>query len=298
MKPAYPTDQVRRTFRRILSGDENGRPPWVRALGEPGDAGWFEPGSAIWEVNGSLATLVGGIRALLMQACHPLALAGVEGHSSYRHDPLGRLQRTNMFLTTTTFGSTRLARQATEAVNSVHQSVFGTSPDGRSYAATDPHLLLWVHLGLVDSMLVAAQHFHQRDVDADAYVAQMAVVGEAVGVRQPPHSEAELHRALVSYQGELETSTSARSVAKFLQFPRRALPLGAWAPYVLLSRVAVDLLPQQAAIELDVPRRSNLAQAANHRLCAGLLRTLRPIVGEYSQAALLSYRRLGLVAPQ
>ena len=61
-------DVVRRTFRIILSGDPDGEPPWVKALGEPGDAGWFGPGSAAWQVNGSLATLVGGLNALVNSA--------------------------------------------------------------------------------------------------------------------------------------------------------------------------------------------------------------------------------------
>ena len=144
----------------MLSGDPDGQPPWVEALGEPGDAGWFGPGSATWQVNGSLATLVGGIRALLIQACHPLALAGVEQHSSYRQDPLGRLQRTNHFVTTSTFGSTPLAEAVTARVRRVHQAVSGTTVDGRRYAAGDPHLLMWVHVGLVDSMMVAAERYH------------------------------------------------------------------------------------------------------------------------------------------
>ena len=129
------TDPIRRTFRTILSGDPAGEPPWVKAIGRPGDAGWFGPGSAAWLVNGSLATLVGGPRALLMQACHPLALAGVEQHSTYRDDPLGRLQRTNLYVTTSTFGTTELAMQTADMVTRVHQRVAGVAPDGREYSA-------------------------------------------------------------------------------------------------------------------------------------------------------------------
>jgi uncharacterized protein (DUF2236 family) len=156
-------DAIRRTFRVILSGDENGEPPWVKAIGEPGDAGWFGPGSATWQVNSSLATLIGGLRALLLQACHPLALAGVEQHSTYRQDPLGRLQRTNRYVTTSTFGTTDLADQAADVVRSVHQRVNGVAPDGRSYSAEDPRLLLWVHLGLTDSMLTAYRSFRGQE---------------------------------------------------------------------------------------------------------------------------------------
>jgi len=292
-----PIDPIRRTFRRILSGDEEGRPAWVRALAEPGDAGWFEPGSAIWQVNGSLATLVGGIRALLLQACHPLALAGVEQHSSYRDDPLGRLQRTNMFVTTTTFGSTTLATRATQMVKAVHQRVAGETADGRRYSAEDPHLLMWVHIGLVDSMLAAAQKYHWQGVDADAYVAQMAVVGRHLGVIDPPTSQTELRATLSSFDDELVSSRSARNVASFLQFPGRALPAGAIPGYMLLSRAAVDLLPPSAIPILRVPDRSTLQRRVNELACTAMLRSLLPIVGRHSQATLLSYERVGVSPP-
>ena len=287
-------EQVRRTFRRILSGDDEGQPPWVQALGEPGDAGWFGPQSTVWAVNGSLATLVGGVRALLLQACHPLALAGVEQHSSYRTDPLGRLQRTNMFVTTSTFGSSAQAEGATSLVRRVHQTVVGQAADGRTYSAADPRLLMWVHVGLVDSMLVAAQRYHPSPVSADSYVAEMARVGEAVGVINPRLSETELKAELASFAGELAGGKDAESVAQFLRFPGRALPVGAWAPYLVLSRSAVDLLPGWAHQVLKTPQRPASVQRANELACRTMLRGLRGIVGSYSQATLLSYARLGV----
>lgn len=295
--PRPVANAVGRTFRRILSGDDEGRPAWVLALGEPGDAGWFGPTSTAWQVNGSLATLVGGVRALLLQACHPLALAGVEQHSNYREDPLDRLQRTNRFVTTTTFGSSVLAKEACARVSAVHESVFGAAPDGRSYSATDPHLLLWVHVGLVDSMLVAAQHYHGEPVNADAYVAEMAVTGRAVGVLQPPESEVDLREVLASFRDELSADDSARDVSRFLQFPGRALPFGAWVPYAVLSRAAVDLLPDWAAETLDAPHRSAATRASDAATCRAMLHVLQRVLGTHSQAALLSYARVG-VAPR
>jgi uncharacterized protein (DUF2236 family) len=291
------TEQVRRTFRRILSGDDEGQPDWVRALGEPGDAGWFGPRSATWEVNGSLATLVGGVRALLLQACHPLALAGVEQHSSYREDPLGRLQRTNLFVTTTTFGSSQQAADATARVRRVHETVAGHADDGRPYSASDPRLLMWVHVGLVDSMLVAAQRYHPTGVRADDYVAEMAVVGESLGVEGSPTTELGLKDALASFTGEVRGGPNAEAVAAFLQFPGRALPIGAWAPYAVLSRAAVDLLPDWAHEVLATPRRRQLERSANAGTCQVMLRALQRVVGPYSEATRLSYARLGLEPP-
>lgn len=287
-------DVVRRTFRIILSGDPDGEPPWVKALGEPGDAGWFGPGSAAWQVNGSLATLVGGPRALLLQACHPLALAGVEQHSTYRTDPLGRLQRTNLYVTTSTFGSSVQAEQTAAMVRGVHKRVSGTAPDGRHYSAQDPRLLLWVHIGLTDSMLVAYQRFGRGTVDADQYVAEMGHLARALGVENPPTTVRELAEAFDSFRDEIGGGPEARAVAKFLRFPGRALPVGAWAPYEVLARSSTDLLPHWAHEILGLRARPSAVETINTGVCATTLRSLQAILGSRSRAVDLAYERLGI----
>lgn len=284
-------DPVRRAFRRILSGDPDGTPAWVQRLGEPGDDGWFGPDSTIWQVHSSLATLVGGVRALLLQACHPLALAGVEQHSSYRSDPLGRLQRTNLFVTTTTFGTSQQADAVAASVRRVHEQVVGVAPDGRAYAASDPNLLLWVHLALTDSMLVAAQHYHGQPVDADAYVKDMAATGRAVGVVDPPLSEGELKSAVDGMRPQLQGSPTAREVARFLQWPGSALPAPALPAYAVLARAAVDSLPPWVQPVLGTPNRSAALRRVDEGSCRMLLRALSSVLGQRSMAVELAQRR-------
>ena len=77
-----------------------------------GDDGLFGPDSVAWRVHGELATLIGGLRALMLQTLHPLAMAGVADHSAFRSDPFGRLQRTAGFLAATVFGTTDDADRA------------------------------------------------------------------------------------------------------------------------------------------------------------------------------------------
>jgi uncharacterized protein (DUF2236 family) len=101
----------------------------------------------------------GGIRALLLQSLHPLAMAGVAGHSGFKGDPWGRLQRTSEFLATTTFGTVEHATKQIQRVRRIHERVRGTAPDGRPYAASDPHLLRWVHITEADSFLTAYQRY-------------------------------------------------------------------------------------------------------------------------------------------
>ncbi|MEP7090870.1 MAG: oxygenase MpaB family protein, partial [Nocardioidaceae bacterium] len=140
---------------------------------------WFEPGSPIQQVHGDASMFVGGIRALLMQSLHPLAMAGVMDHSGFEGDPWGRLQRTSYFLAVTTFGTAADAEKMVAAIRSVHETVVGTAPDGRAYAASDPHLLRWVHIAEIDSFLTAHQRYGAQPLDAeecDTYVAQTARV--------------------------------------------------------------------------------------------------------------------------
>ena len=86
---------------------------------------WFAPDRPIRRVHGDASMFVGGLRALLLQSLHPLAMAGVAGHSGYRGDPWGRLARTSYFLAATTFGPDAEARETIERIKSVHARVRG-----------------------------------------------------------------------------------------------------------------------------------------------------------------------------
>ena len=72
----------------------------------PGDPGLYGPDSEVWQVHGDFPSMLcGGVAALLLQMLHPLALAGVWDHSTFREDMLGRLRRTSQFIAVTTFGN-------------------------------------------------------------------------------------------------------------------------------------------------------------------------------------------------
>ncbi|MCW2686118.1 MAG: hypothetical protein JWR37_1008, partial [Mycobacterium sp.] len=148
---------VRETLGRSLFGLVAGpEGPTNRArIHEAPGPRWFADDRPIRRVHGDASMFVGGLRALLLQSLHPLAMAGVAGHSDYRGDPWGRLQRTSTFLAVTTYGPAADAQRAVDRVRGIHQQVRGVAPDGRPYHATDPHLLEWVHIAEVDSFLLA-----------------------------------------------------------------------------------------------------------------------------------------------
>jgi uncharacterized protein (DUF2236 family) len=218
------------------------------------DPGLFGPGSPVWQVHGDASMLIGGLRALLLQTLHPLAMAGVAEHSDYRRDPWGRLHRTGHFVGSTTFGTTATAERAIEAVRRVHRPIHGFAADGRPYAAEDPHLMLWVHLTEVDSFLQAHRRYGEgrlRDADADRYVAQMAEIARRLGTEEPPTDVASLQQALEDFRPELAAGAQAREAVRFLLVP--PVPLVARGAYGLIAGAAIGLLPPWARRMLWLP---------------------------------------------
>ena len=238
---------------------------------------WFDEDARIRQVHGDASMFVGGIRALLLQSLHPLAMAGVMDHSGFEGDPWGRLQRTSYFLAVTTFGTAADADRMVAAVRSVHERVVGTAPDGRAYAASDPHLLRWVHVAEIDSFLAAHQRYGAEPLAAegrDAYVADAARVAEALGVTDPPRSEAELQQQLADFRPELEGTPAARQTARFLLLDP-PLPLPARVPYAGLAAAAVALMPVWARRELLLPYLPVTERLLVRTTGAALTKTIR-----------------------
>jgi len=190
-----------------------------------GDDGFFGPASVAWRVSADLASPVAGLRSLLMQALHPLAMAGVDQHSGWRRDPAGRLAATMAYLATVTFGDRAAAEQAAARVRRIHEHVRGTDAvTGRRYAAGDPALLLWVHAAMVDSVLAAGSLAGTAlsAADSDRYVAEMVTAAELAGVPRHlvPSNVPELGLYIASVRPALRcTPAAAESVAFLLDPP-------------------------------------------------------------------------------
>lgn len=243
---------IGRELRTILAGDA----PVVRDLNAPveGDPGLFGPDSVTWRIHADGSMLVGGIRSLLVQMLHPLAMAGVAEHSDYRKRPDVRLVRTAQFVATTTFGTTEQAEQAFAMVERAHRPVVGVAPDGRPYAANDPHLIAWVHHAEVDSFLRAYRRYGAEPLsaaDADRYVAEMAVVCERLGGESPARSVDDLETWMESVRPELGGNEQSRAAARWLL--RAPLPLAARPAFAVLAPAAIGLLPPWMRRELDLP---------------------------------------------
>jgi len=216
---------------------------------------WFPGDSPIARVHGDASMFVGGIRALLLQTLHPAAMTAVSEHSGFRGDMWGRLARTSRFLAVTTFGTADDAQQAVDAVRAIHDRITGTLADGTPYAASDPHLLKWVHVAEVDSFLLAHTVYGKEPLDRagrDEYVAQTAEVARRLGVLDPPTTEAELKATLAAYRPELRGTPQAREAVSYLLF-RPPLPLPARAPYAVLVAAGIGLMPRWTRLPLRLP---------------------------------------------
>jgi uncharacterized protein (DUF2236 family) len=248
---------VRQTLGRSLFGmvaGPDGPANRARIHETPGPR-WFDEGRPIRQVHADASMFVGGLRALLLQSLHPLAMAGVAQHSDYRGDPWGRLQRTSTFLAVTTFGPAADAQRAVDRVRGIHQHVRGVAADGRHYQASDPHLLEWVHIAEADSFLLAHQLYGAAPLDQsgrDGYVADTARVATALGVPDPPLTEKALRMRIEAFRPELSSTPAAREAARFLLLTP-PLPIAARAPYGLLAATSVSMLPAWARMPLLLP---------------------------------------------
>lgn len=246
---SWLADQVRT---RVVGSDAPARHAELFETDEPG---WFADDAPIRRVHADASMFVGGLRALLLQSLHPLAMAGVAEHSDYRRDPWGRLQRTADFLAATTFGPASQAQRAVDTVRRVHRRVVGTAPDGRAYSANDPHLLEWVHVAELDSFLAAHDRYGAQPLvgdERDRYVAEAGVVARALGVVDPPVTEAQLRARLAAFRPELEGTREARAAARYLLL-QPPLPVAARAPYGMIAGAAVALLPAWTRLPLGLP---------------------------------------------
>ncbi len=250
---------VRRTLAKGLRGKVAG-PDGAKAaarIWQTEGERWFADGDPIWRVHADASMFIGGVRALLLQSLHPLAMFGVAEHSGYQDDPWARVQSTSTYLAETTFGTIEHAEAAIDKVRGIHRFVRGTAPDGRAYAADDPELLLWVHVAEIDSFLTAQQTFSTHPLDdseADTYVAQAAVAATRLGVQDAPMTVAGLRATIERFRPDLAVTPAALDAARLVLHEP---PLAWWGRpvYSCVSTAAVSTLPVWARDMIGVRSR-------------------------------------------
>ncbi len=227
-----------------------------------GDPGLFGPDSICWKVHADFPSMLcGGIGALMLQMLHPLALAGVWDHSSFRQDMIGRLRRTSQFIAGTTFAATADAQWLIERVREIHCQVHGHAPDGRPYSANDPELLTWVHVAEVRSFMAGYLRYGDPDLsaeDQDRYFDEVASIAEALGAENVPRNRQQIEAYIERMRPQLCFDSRTAEVLRLLlaaPAPNRLTrPVG-----YLMARAGLDLLPEwgreMAGVRLSRPQR-------------------------------------------
>jgi len=254
------------------------------------DPGLFGPDSVTWRVMREPLLMFGAARALLMQAAHPLVAQGAIDHSTYETDPFGRFERTVLWVTMVSFGTTAEARRASTRVNALHRRVRGElpaehatggSPAGQPYAGTEPGLLRWVHASFVDTMLVAHDAL-VGGLDArsrDAFVVEWNTVAALMGVPPRLHfrNAAQLERYVAGQigAGVAVPGPGSQKVARTVLHPPVATPL-ARPGLELLAFLSTGLLPE--AVRSGYGIGWTPAHEAAHRATCLWLRSVRPVL--------------------
>ena len=255
----------------------NGRAGAARVAGKPGgvpvpagphDWGLFGPGSVSWKVHRSPVLLVGGLRALIIQSLHPLAMAGVAQHSGYLERPLRRLQRTAQYVATVVFGDTGSAERSAAMVRRVHSRVKGTDPiTGRPYSAEDPETMVWVHCVEIHSFLAAYRAYGGRltDAEQDAYLAEQVRAARLLGIPREivPSSRAGYRAYFERMRPGLCVSEAARNAIELCVDPplkRELLPHQ--ATLRMMGAAAVAITPGHIVRLAGLERRRPVYAAA------------------------------------
>ncbi|MGA7508787.1 MAG: oxygenase MpaB family protein [Erwinia billingiae] len=254
----------------------------------PGDPGLYGPDSVIWRVHGDFSSMLcGGISALLMQMLHPLALAGVWDHSTFRSDMMGRLRRTIQFIAVTTFGNTVDAQTLIERVKRIHLQVTGVDAQGVEYAASDPRLLTWVHVAETSRFLASHVRYKNPQLslaEQDRYYAEAAVVAEALGAEQVPKSVHEVEAYLLAMQPQLRCDERTREVLSILM----NAPAPSWQARPAMKAMlmaGIELLPEWAQQQFGFrfsPLRRRLIRLRINLLAKALRWSIRR--GAYQRA--------------
>ena len=183
------------------------------------------PESATWQVHVDRTMWVAGVRGLMLQALHPLAMRGVWQNSNFREDPFGRLRRTADFVGRVTYGSPEEAEEIGRRVRAIHRALRIHDPDtGRTHRVDDPELLLWVHCAEVMSYLEVVRRAGAGITaeQADRYLAEQRRSATYVGLDADdvPGSVSEMDDYFARMRPVLRVIPESAAAVRFLLWPR------------------------------------------------------------------------------
>lgn len=298
-----PNALIERTTKALIDGVRTGLTnatlsmfqhapyPLEHTLDYRGDPGLLGPEAVSWRLIADPAAFVGGLRGLLIQAAHPEVVAGVDQHSRFRDDPLGRLSRTSAYVTATTFGAGPEVDEAIRQVRRSHRTIRGTSSRGKPYDAADAGQAAWVHNALTDSFLTTNRWYSDyplTSVESDRFVQEQTAIGALLGAAPLPSTASDLSTWIVDHP-EVDSSPEMAKIVDFLVSP--PLHSGIRAGYLILFEAAVATLPERLLMILGLKPKPGARVAGR-----AAINSLRWALG-YSPSWALALQRVGAEVP-
>jgi uncharacterized protein (DUF2236 family) len=260
------------------------------------DDGLFGPGSVTWRVHANPVMIVGGLRALMIQALHPLAMAGVAQYSDFRNDPLRRLHGTARYVEAVTFGATATAEEAAAHVKRIHKRVKGIDTvTGKPFSAEDPDTMVWVHCVEIHSFLAGFRAYGGRisEADQDRYLAEQVAAAELLDIPADivPASRAEYRAYFADVLPQLCSSRDAATTIQWVArgetppVPGARSQTGIDLAFKTIRQAAVGLIPRSLRPMAGLPEPSprHLPAAAAVVVGASAVQAGRrlPVVGDW-----------------
>ena len=204
----------------------------------------MSPDSVSWRVfKNPLSLFIGGVAAVIMELAEPRVRTGVWEHTTFRINPIERLQRTGFAAMLTIYGARSTAEAMIARVRRMHDRIAGSTPAGKTYRANDTELLNWVQSTAAYSFLQAYHEYVRplSDVERDHFYAEGTLAASLYGASAAT-SEAVLEMRFKEMANQLERSDI---LFEFLAIMRSApiLPLPLRQVQPLLIRAAIDLTP-------------------------------------------------------
>jgi uncharacterized protein (DUF2236 family) len=216
--------------------------------------------SVSWRVfKNPVALFVGGVAAVILELAEPRVRSGVWDHSSFRTEPVKRLQRTGLAAMITVYGARSVAEAMIGNVVRLHERISGQTPDGTAYRANDIDLLNWVQatasFGFVEAYRRYVYPLSVEEVDR--FYAEAVPGARLYGARNAPTSDAERHVLFEAMRPRLEASPVVLEFLEIMRqapaFPRPLRPLQR-----MLIRAAVNVTPGWARDLLGLTAKHGL----------------------------------------
>lgn len=270
-------------------------PPCTVDFATPaGEPALTAPDSMSWLIfKNPLVLFVGGVAAVLLELAEPRVRAGVWNHTTFKSDPLRRIQRTGFAAMITVYGPRTEAEALIAQVRRIHAAIHGQTPDGRAYRADDPHLLAWVHATASFGFLEAYNTYVHRlsAAECDRYFAEGVRSARMYGAEGTPASQAEM---AALFEKMTPTLGSSPALLEFLDIMDRTpvLPFPLDRMQAMLVKAAIDILPASVHQQLGLNERWRLRSWERHVVAQ--LGTLADRLMVRSAPAVQACRRMGL----